>query len=121
MLKEITVNIGNLLLSFSDAIDLARQAISDHQIRTTYIAWQIDRHSKIHNKGTKKIFTAALLHDVGALSVEDKLSLHNLAVHAVLYLINKVLVQQLDSGSVSFNRESILKRKICPCQTVTGG
>lgn len=38
---EMSVNMGNILLSFSDAIDLANPSISSHQMRTAFIAWQM--------------------------------------------------------------------------------
>ena len=77
MLNEPAVNLGNLLLSFSDAIDLANQSISAHQMRTTFIAWQMAKRAKLSKKVEDKIFIGALLHDAGALTTEDKTKLHS--------------------------------------------
>ncbi len=67
MLHETTVNFGNLLLSFSDAIELANQSISAHQMRTAFIAWQMAKAAQLPQYSNEKLFIAALLHDVGAL------------------------------------------------------
>ncbi len=77
MLNETSVNLGNILLSFSDAIDLAYQSISAHQIRTAFIAWQMAKGAKLSQSVNEKIFIGALLHDVGALTPEGKIRLHN--------------------------------------------
>lgn len=76
MLNETSVNLGNILLSFSDAIDLANQSISAHQMRTAFIAWQMAKGAKLSQNVCEKIFMGALLHDVGALTTEDKIRLH---------------------------------------------
>lgn len=77
MLNETSVNLGNILLSFSDAIDLANQSISAHQMRTAFIAWQMARGAKLSQNVDEKIFMGALLHDAGALTTEDKTRLHS--------------------------------------------
>jgi len=77
MLYEPTVNLGNILLSFSDAIDLASQSISAHQMRTAFISWQMANGAKLPQNEKQKIFIGAILHDVGALTPEDKTRLHN--------------------------------------------
>ncbi len=78
MLKEFSVNFGNFLLSLSDAIDLASPKIASHQIRTAFISWQIARAASLPGKRIDNLFIAALFHDIGALSLEDKISLHAL-------------------------------------------
>ena len=77
MLNEPAVNLGNLLLSFSDAIDLANQSISAHQMRTAFIALQMAKGAKLSQNVDEKIFMGALLHDAGALTTEDKIRLHS--------------------------------------------
>ncbi len=77
MLYETSVNLGNVLLSFSDAIDLADESISAHQIRTAFIAWQMANGAELPQEAKQRIFTGAILHDVGALTPEDKKKLHS--------------------------------------------
>ncbi len=83
MNRGITVNLGNLVLSLSDAIDLASPKLARHQQRTAFIAWEMAKVSKISEDMLEKLFIAALLHDIGALSVEEKVSLYNFEVKAV--------------------------------------
>ena len=76
MLKEFSVNFGNFLLSLSDAIDLASSQIASHQMRTAFIAWQIAKTASLTEERIENLFIAALFHDIGALSLEDKIKLH---------------------------------------------
>jgi HD-GYP domain-containing protein (c-di-GMP phosphodiesterase class II) len=89
MLKEFSVNSGNFLLSLSDAIDLASSIIASHQMRTAFIAWQIAKTAAISTERIKNIFLAALFHDIGALSLEEKIKIHkfkeiNIDIHCIL-------------------------------------
>jgi HD-GYP domain-containing protein (c-di-GMP phosphodiesterase class II) len=72
-----TINLGDLLLSLSGAVDLASPEISSHQQRTAFIAWKICEAATLPEDLTKDIFTASLLHDVGAITVEEKLLIHS--------------------------------------------
>ncbi|RBP66665.1 HD domain-containing protein [Alkalibaculum bacchi] len=77
MQRHVSVNLGNLLLSLSDITDIANPKISHHQFRTAFIAVEIANYSGASQKTIENIFAAALLHDVGAISVEEKTELHN--------------------------------------------
>jgi len=74
--QDFTVNLGNLLLSISDAMDLASPDISSHQLRTGYMAWRMARAAGLDDDEVERIFVAALMHDVGALSLEEKRRIH---------------------------------------------
>ncbi|MCF6291285.1 MAG: HD domain-containing protein [Desulfobacterales bacterium] len=89
MLKEQSVNLGNLILSLSDAVDLASPAIATHQVRTAFIAWQLAVSAGLPDDTVEWIFLTALLHDIGALSQESKIRLHNftetdLSTHCII-------------------------------------
>ncbi len=75
MKNKSSVNIGNLLLSFSDAIDLAVPVLVQHQQRAAFIAWELGKVSDFSADVLENIFIAALLHDIGALSIEEKTAL----------------------------------------------
>ncbi|HEB68269.1 MAG TPA: HD domain-containing protein [Desulfobulbus sp.] len=77
MLNELTVNFSNLLLSLSDAVDLANSKIASHQMRTAFIVWQLCRTAQLPEVETDQLYMAALLHDIGALSLEEKQRLHD--------------------------------------------
>jgi len=76
MYPQLSVNIGNLLLSLSDAMDLADPSIALHQQRTAFIAWEIAKAANLPGDAVERLFVAGLLHDIGALSPEEKISLH---------------------------------------------
>jgi HD-GYP domain-containing protein (c-di-GMP phosphodiesterase class II) len=78
MQRQISVNLGNLLLSLSEITDIANPNIAQHQQRTAFIALEIARQAGIHSELLENIFTASLLHDIGAISVEEKIAIHNL-------------------------------------------
>ncbi len=89
MYQNPSINLSNLLLSFSDALDLASSELSLHQVRTAFISWEISKAAKLPPDLTEQLFIAALFHDVGALTPEDKLNLHrneveNVQPHCIL-------------------------------------
>ncbi len=89
MYQNPSINFSNLLLSFSDALDLASPALSLHQMRTALIVWEISKAVRLSRDLTEQLFIAALFHDVGALTPEDKISLHaneveNVEPHCIL-------------------------------------
>lgn len=75
MLRHISVNLGNLLLSLSDAMDLASPDLTQHQQRTAFIVWELGRTGGISTERLERNFMAALLHDIGAFSIEEKIAL----------------------------------------------
>jgi HD-GYP domain-containing protein (c-di-GMP phosphodiesterase class II) len=79
MRRNITVNLGNLVLSLSDAMDLASPSLIQHQQRTAFVVWQMGKVARLTNERLENIFTAALLHDIGAFSLEEKIFLRNYA------------------------------------------
>ncbi len=74
MERGVSVNLGNFLLSLSDAMDLASPEMAQHQQRTAFIAWEITKTAGLSEKMTEDIFVAALLHDIGFFRVEEKLA-----------------------------------------------
>ena len=77
MKTQLYVKLNNLLLSLSEVIDLANPSISQHQHRTAFIALEIARFADLEPEIIENIFIAALLHDIGAITVEEKISVHN--------------------------------------------
>lgn len=76
MLQQIKINMGNLLLSLSNALELVDPYLSLHQMRTAYISWVMGESVGLSSERVESLFTAALLHDIGALTLEEKVSLH---------------------------------------------
>jgi HD-GYP domain-containing protein (c-di-GMP phosphodiesterase class II) len=76
MYQNVSINLLNLILSLSDALDLASPELSQHQLRTAFIAWEISKAANLPSTDIDQLFVASLLHDVGALSLEDKIDIH---------------------------------------------
>ncbi|MGO9136053.1 MAG: HD domain-containing phosphohydrolase [Syntrophales bacterium] len=76
MERKTEVNFGNLLLSLSEAMDLGSPTQAQHQQRTALAAWEIAKAAGFQADVKERICTAALLHDVGAMSVEEKTAHH---------------------------------------------
>jgi HD-GYP domain-containing protein (c-di-GMP phosphodiesterase class II) len=80
MQRDVTVNLGNLALSLSDAMDLASPSLIQHQQRTAFVVWKMGKAASLTNEKLEQLFIAALLHDIGAFSLEEKISLRNYEV-----------------------------------------
>lgn len=74
--QNVSVNLLNLVLSLSDALDLASPELSQHQLRTAFVAWELGKAAKLPPADMEKLFIAAALHDIGALSPENKIDIH---------------------------------------------
>ena len=77
MQRNITGNLGNLVLSLSDAMDLASPTLIQHQQRTAFVTWEMAKASMLSSERLERSFIAALLHDIGAFSLEEKIALRN--------------------------------------------
>lgn len=83
MQRQITVNLGNLVLSLSEAMDLADPSLIQHQQRTAFAVWEMGKAAGFSSERLEQIFIAALLHDIGAFSLEEKISLRNFEIENV--------------------------------------
>lgn len=75
MKKKLSVNLGSVLLSLSELMDIANPELSQHQLRTAFIALKIAREAGVEPGVVEDIFAASLLHDIGAISIEEKESI----------------------------------------------
>jgi HD-GYP domain-containing protein (c-di-GMP phosphodiesterase class II) len=83
-----TLNLLNLALSLSDALDLGSPILFQRQIRSAFVAWQLGQAASLPPEPLKNLFMAALFHDLGALSPDEKVALYrgqaeNLDAHCV--------------------------------------
>jgi HD-GYP domain-containing protein (c-di-GMP phosphodiesterase class II) len=76
MYQQLSVNLGNLLLSLSDSLDLVDASIALHQQRTAFMSWEMGKAAGLTDSAIERLFVAGLLHDIGALAPEEKISLH---------------------------------------------
>lgn len=74
-LEKIRVNIGDILLCLSRAQSFISPIITRHHQQVAYLSYRLCEQLEFSGEQTKDIFLAALVHDIGALSVEEQLSL----------------------------------------------
>lgn len=78
MVTVDSVPLLDFLLGVSDALDLASEALSSHQIRTAFIVRRMAAILRWRDEATEAVLMAALVHDIGALSTDEKVDLHQL-------------------------------------------
>jgi HD-GYP domain-containing protein (c-di-GMP phosphodiesterase class II) len=76
MWRNVTANLSDLLFSVAEAMDMSDVSLADHQLRTAFVAGQMAEAARFEYMQMERIFVAALLHDIGALSPEEKVSAH---------------------------------------------
>lgn len=59
-------------------MDLVSPIIASHQQPTAFIAWELSKAANLSDHQTETIFVAALLHDVGVISPEEKVKIQRL-------------------------------------------
>lgn len=74
MIKEMHVPLFTLIMFLSRAADLVSPLLSGHQQRVTYLALSIARQLGLSNEEQKQILEAGALHDIGAVSMAEKLA-----------------------------------------------
>jgi HD-GYP domain-containing protein (c-di-GMP phosphodiesterase class II) len=82
MYQSVNINLLNLALSLSDALDLSHPSLFQRQIRSAFIAWQLGRAASLPSEPLRNLFIAALFHDLGALSPDEKVALYRGPEHA---------------------------------------
>ncbi len=76
MWAHLKVNLTDILFSVSETMDLPDPSLVDHQVRTAYIASELARAANLDHELSERLFMAAMLHDIGALSPEEKIGVH---------------------------------------------
>ena len=90
MLAKTDVSIFDFVYALTETVDLVFQNLNKHHKKVAYISGRISREMKLPNSKTQDIILAAMLHDIGALSIEDRSKLlqfesfgHTLDNHAL--------------------------------------
>jgi len=72
----VYATMTDLVFALSETMDLASPALRQHQLRTAYACWRMGLAAGLGPERLKRLFTAAALHDIGAMAPEEKLRLH---------------------------------------------
>ncbi|MCL5966349.1 MAG: HD domain-containing protein [Deltaproteobacteria bacterium] len=73
MIRDPVVLLDNLVLSLSDSLDLVHPCAVDHQQRVAYVALRLAQAIGYDPSEQAELMYAAVLHDIGVLSVEEKI------------------------------------------------
>jgi len=74
-MDKIRINLYELLLCLSNAQDLVSHDLSNHHQQVAYLSFRLAEQLRFPTNQQKSIFLAALVHDIGALSVDEKLEI----------------------------------------------
>lgn len=74
-MEKISINLYELLLSLSNAQDLVSAELANHHQQVAYLAYYLAEQAVLSIEQQKDIVLAALTHDIGALSKEERLEL----------------------------------------------
>ncbi len=69
----LPISFHDFLLGISNALDLASEELSSHQVRTAFIAQRIAEELRMVDR--EALLLAALVHDIGFLSPEERIDL----------------------------------------------
>jgi putative nucleotidyltransferase with HDIG domain len=110
------VSLMRFLLGLSEALDLASPALARHQMRTALLAWRIAESLGLEADSVRDIVIAALLHDIGALSPEDKVSIHGGSYEGDLDLHCRVGALLLSGSAVLQGVAATVREHHTPCR-----
>lgn len=74
-MKDINIPLANLIIAIAGTVDLVSPKVANHHTRVAYIASEIASELGLTQDERIDVVQAAALHDVGALSLKDKLDL----------------------------------------------
>ncbi|MCW2277589.1 HD-GYP domain-containing protein [Heliophilum fasciatum] len=74
----ISTEITHFLSALSTALDFTAEGLTRHHRRATYIAVQIGKHLGLSDRDMLILFCAASVHDIGAITFQDKQPLSQL-------------------------------------------
>lgn len=74
-MDKIRINLQEFLLSISNAVDLVSPKLSNHHHQVAYLSFRLAQELNLPESHIKNVFFAALVHDIGALSINERLEI----------------------------------------------
>ncbi|NLW17453.1 MAG: HD domain-containing protein [Firmicutes bacterium] len=71
---EVQVSLLDMVMCVSRTTDLVSPVVADHQKRVAYLATRLAAAVGLSKEEQRRVFAAGALHDIGALSLSDRLS-----------------------------------------------
>lgn len=69
------ISLTQLTDTLSRASDMVSPALNGHQQQVAYISWHIGKILELDNHRMNQLYAASVLHDIGGLSMKDRLNL----------------------------------------------
>ncbi|MBI9043358.1 MAG: HD domain-containing protein [Anaerolineaceae bacterium] len=76
MKPNISISLLDFSTALSQVLDLASFELAQHQLRTAFLAWRVAEELGMDTNQQAEIIFSSLLHDVGAMTPEEKFDLH---------------------------------------------
>lgn len=76
----VRVSMAELIFSLSKALDTVSPVVMNHSLKVAYIALSIGSELGFSAKEQEDLLIASALHDIGVLSLQEKISLHQFDV-----------------------------------------
>lgn len=74
MIRRTQISLSQLVMALSKAIDLISPDVADHQLQVSYISLALGTEIALASKIKNNTVIAGALHDIGALSLKNRLS-----------------------------------------------
>ena len=74
-MRDIHVSLFDLAMSLSEAIDLVSPDVANHHAQVAYMAYHIGAQLDLSPEQKNDLMLAGMLHDVGALSLRERVSI----------------------------------------------
>lgn len=68
------INLYEVLLCISNAVDLVTPELSNHHQQVAYLSYRIAEEMHVSKEEQRDILIAGMLHDIGALTLEERLT-----------------------------------------------
>ncbi|MEW5705873.1 MAG: HD domain-containing phosphohydrolase [Actinomycetota bacterium] len=79
-MSELKINLLDLSMCISDAVDLVNKTVANHHRQVAYIAYCIGGELGLSEEQQSELLLAGALHDIGALSLKERLYMLNFEV-----------------------------------------
>ena len=72
---NLDISVPSLLIAVSGALDNVHPTLQSHQKRVCVIACKLAQFLKFNDRQYKDIFLSAIIHDIGALALDNRINL----------------------------------------------
>ena len=121
MVTDNRISILDFALAISDAIDLVAPALNNHHKKVANISCNIALAMELPNSEVQDIVLAAVLHDIGAFSVEERIELLEPDSHDVENNLHALMGYKLLKGFGPLSKAAELIRRHHEDYSKTGG